>query len=1333
DFFELGGDSLKAMNVSNLIRKEMQIEIPVAEFFQRPTIEALAAYIMEKARQSEFYSIKPVEKKEYYPLSPAQKRLYFIHRMIQESTAYNMPHFITIQREMNRERLEFVCQQLIRRWESYRTSFEMINEGPVQRVHRHVEFKIEYYLDTGERRGHLLSRFFRPFDLSRAPLFRLGLIETGRDKYILMVDMHHIVSDGTSYLIWEKEMTALYTGEQLPELRLQYKDYSGWKNSEVRKAALKHQEKYWLKTFGGELPVVNLPADNPRPPLQQFEGANIDFLLNEKETRIIKAVMGESDVTLYMVLLSIYTILLSKLSGQEDIIIGTPIAGRSHADLQYIIGMFVNTLAMRNYPSGEKRFNEFLAEVKDNTLKAFENQEYQFEDLVDKLSVPRNISRNPVFDFMLNLLNQEEYRGPIPEINEQTGYGFAHREGTSKFDWNLTVIDLGERLFLNLEYSTRLFKAGTIERAVGYFRNIVSALSPDRTLKLADLDILTGEQKQEILHLARGVEETYDGDRHIHVTIQRLFEEQVERTPDNTAVVGPTRMKYRTLMAYISYRELNEKSNRLAWLLREKGIKPNTVVGLMAERSVEMIIAMLAIVKAGAAYLPIDDDYPAERKNYMLKDSGVRVLLTLTNQNRKTGRKPAYIPGNIEPIDLASENIFQADDSNPGRINRGADLLYVIYTSGSTGKPKGVMLEHRNLVNLVKYQFDYTNIDFSKVLQFTTISFDVSFQEIFSTLTAGGTLVLIDKETRNDIPLLFKTIEKNDIKTLFLPASYLKFVLSEEDYIDLMPEKVNHIVTAGEQAVITDELRRYLRLNRVYFHNHYGPTESHVVTTLTLGPDEEMPHLPSIGRPVSNTAIYIMNKGMHLVPTGVPGELVIGGMQVGRGYLNRPEITAEKFCLRRPGALFEKTAPGPRKNFLLEGTRGLAPLSLKAPGKNSMQPCNHASMPSPHLPISPIPQFPIYRTGDLARWLAEGNIEFLGRIDHQVKIRGFRVELGEIESRLLNHPDIKEAVVSARRDERENIYLCAYIVSDKELIVSDLREYLANGLPGYMIPQYFMQLERIPLNPNGKIDRKVLPEPVIKPGESYAAPQNEIEDKLAAIWQEVLGLDREIGIDDNFFELGGHSLKATILIAKILKILNIRVPLAEIFQTPDIRGIARYIMETGTTAAKPVRYHRLGPYEEKDYYPLSSAQKRLYVLDRLVLSNTVYNLPMVVVLEGKPDRQRVEEAFHKLIQRHESFRTSFVMANGEPYQKIRHEVEFEIEYHIAKRKAQSTERNEERHAPCAVRCASTIKNFIRPFDLSQAPLLRVGLVELQYTPTALRSHPRRGTYNSQEG
>ncbi len=1196
-------DAPKGVLTPELITRLKENKQEIIQFLQQDT-----------PAQVQYVAIEPAEKRDYYILAPAQKRLYFIYRMDKESTAYNMPMSIPMPPDFDlqhhRQEFENAVQQLICRHESLRTSFIEIAGEPTQRVHEWeaLSFQIDYF--TLATAPHSTSPFFRAFDLSHAPLIRVGVITLPGNQFYFLVNLHHIITDGTSVALLFNDFKALYQGSVLPPLRLQYRDYAQWQHQWRGTPAFLQQQTYWLEHFSGDIPVLNLPTDFPRPIVRNDDGNHIHFQLKQTTTDSLNRYALSQGATPYMILLAVGYIWLSKLSGEEDIVIGSPTAGRPHHEWRDIIGMFVNTLALRHYPVPAKTFADFLKEVKELTLAAFQNQDYPLEDLVERCVKERDTSRNPLFDVMLVFQNMEPPRLHIP--------GLALSESdlenkTAKFDLNLEAMEEQGQLVFSLEYRTTLFTEQTARRLGHYYINIIQTILENPESRLADIAIITAPEKQRILELANGICDPIPDE-----TLHHLFEQLAETHATQIALVLGD--------SALTYGQLHQQANQLAYVLRSHGIGPDCIVGLMLERSFQIVIAMLAVLKAGAAYLPIDPHYPEQRKQFMIADSGAKILLTQQFIQENTPTTSITTP--ITPI-------------------TSTHLAYVIYTSGSTGKPKGVMLEHRNLVNLILFQHHHTRIDFSKVLQFTTISFDVSFQEIFSTLLAAGVLVLIDEETRNTISHLFRVITNNAVKTLFLPVSFLNVIFNDPDYIASFPPGVTHIITAGEQLVVSPSLGNYLKDHHIHLHNHYGPAETHVVTTLTLDPSAPMPQFPAIGKPIMNTRIYILDHEKHVQPIGVTGELYAAGHPVGRGYLGHPTETDAKFS----ADLF-------------------------------------------------YPQDRMYRTGDLARRLENGNIEFLGRVDQQVKIRGIRVEPGEIETQLKGIPFIKEAVVVVKISQHGEKTLCAYIVShsDPEADLTQLPQLLAIHLPPHMIPTYFIPLQSIPLTPSRKVDFKALPEPEISTSSHYTAPRTPLEQTLVKIWAEILGISAAtIGIDHNFFHLGGHSLKAIVLISKIHQALEVKISLVEIFKRPFIRALAEYITSLGKD-----RYHPLDVAEQKEYYPLSAAQKRLYILHRLEPESTVYNMPAVFELHGPVDNQRMAATFNALLQRHHSLRTSFFMIGDLPVQRI-HPVE-ELSFHI-----EQVDLNQ--HNVNSMPIAETIKKFIRPFQLAIAPLFRVATVK----------------------
>ncbi|MCE5172229.1 amino acid adenylation domain-containing protein [Paenibacillus profundus] len=1084
NFFDLGGHSLRATTLASKVFKEMHINLPLRDVFRYPTIEELAELIAGMKKQE--YAVIPLaEERDVYPLSSAQKRLYIVSQLEGAELSYNMPGVITLEGPLDRTRFDGAFQQLIARHEALRTGFEMVNGEPIQRIHRDARLTVEYVQADEEEAEKLVQRFVRSFDLKLRPLLRVGLIEIERERHILMFDMHHIISDGVTMGILVDEFARLYAGEDLPPLRIQYKDYAVWQQSEDRSGELRRQEAYWLERLQGELPVLELPTDYVRPAVQKFDGDVASFTIDPHLSEQLRRLASDTGSTLYMVLLAAYTTLLHKYTGQEDIIVGTPIAGRSHGDLEPLIGMFVNTLAVRNYPASEKAFLSYLAEVKETTLGAFEHQDYPFEDLVEKVRVSRDLSRNPLFDTMFSLENAEQ--GGI-EIEGLQLKSYPNEHMTAKFDLTFHAEEGEEGILCGLVYATALYKRDTVERMMLHFKQLLAAIAHDPRAQLSTLNMMTAQEREEIIGVFNDTGMKYPREK----TIQHLFEEQVERTPDAAAIVyGDERM---------TYRELNGRANRLARTLRTKGVQADRLVGLMAERSLEMIVGILAILKAGGAYVPIDPEYPEERVRYMLEDSGTQIILT---QHELKSR----IPVQASFVLLDDEHSYSADDSNLEQNNGPADLAYVIYTSGTTGKPKGNLATHRNIVRVVQ---GTSYIDFSErdnVLQLSNYAFDGSTFDMYGALLNGAKLVLIPQETLLEVGKLAGLIERERISVMFITTAYFNIL------IDMKADCLRHIRTilfGGERVSISHVRKALYQLGPGKIKHVYGPTESTVFATChDVNEVAEDAVTVPIGRPISNTTIYIVNAQNDLQPIGVAGELCIAGDGLARGYLNRPELTAAKF-VDNPFA--------PRERM--------------------------------------------YRTGDLARWLPDGTIEYVGRIDDQVKIRGYRIELGEVETHLLRVEPIQEATVIARESDSGEKRLCAYYVAERPLPANELRGILAQDLPGYMIPLHFVQLDRMPLTPNGKVDRKALPAPEdhLMTGTEYVAPRTTQEAQLAQIWQEVLGIEK-IGVQDNFFELGGHSISLMQLIHRIYIELGAEIALHSVFQRPTVEAMAYEIVK----------------------------------------------------------------------------------------------------------------------------------------------------------------------------
>ncbi|HLP58532.1 MAG TPA: amino acid adenylation domain-containing protein, partial [Candidatus Deferrimicrobium sp.] len=1073
-----------------------------------------------------FAAIEPVEKKEYYRVSSAQKRIYILQQLDVKTTGYNMSRVMELEGQVDIKHLEQAVQKLVERHEAFRTSFHMIDDEVVQIIHNHLEFEIEKMIALPG--GGTLTEFLRPFDLTCAPLLRAGLAELTENRHLFMVDMHHIVSDGVSIEIMINDFVSFYNDAQLPVMRVQYKDYAEWQQAEKPGGTLLEQKAYWQAQFEGELPVLELPTDYKRPAVQSFAGNSLNFEIGGESIGTLKALALEGGATLYMTLVALYSIFLTKISGQEDIAIGTPMAGRRHADLEKIIGMFVNTLALRSYPGGEKKFSEFLDEIKKMTLKAFENQDFQYEDLVEEIGATRDAGRNPLFDVLFVLQNAGRGIIEIPGLKIKTN---EQENLTSKFDLSLVAAEVEDKLSFTFEYSTRLFKQVTIERFKVYFKNVISAVINNKKQKIADIEIITEEEKKQLLFDFNDTGITYPIDK----TIPQLFTGQVERTPDSIALVGADLRVCPTVFSHgrtrtdtdnnmsITYRQLNEQSGILAGLLIEKGVQRDSIAGIMVERSLEMIVGILGILKAGAAYLPIDPDFPRERIDYMLKDSGARILIKSEIRNPKFETNPDDQIINNEnknfgiPFVLNFENLNFNSLIGCPRRGLSSNLAYIIYTSGSTGKPKGVLVEHRNVVRLVINPNFIEAKEGQHLLLTGAFTFDIVTFEIWWPLLNGLSLYLPDESTVIGPLEMGKMVSIHRIDILHLVPQLFKQLFSHNAKIFA---GLSYFLIGGDPVSPQDirELRNnYKKLKILHM---YGPTENTTFSTYRevdkVGENEES---LSIGVPVNNSTVYILGRHDELLPIGVVGQICTGGAGVARGYLNNPELTNDKFRFFW-------------SNF-------------------------HHSSFIIHHPIH-------YRTGDLGRWLPDSTtrgaykLEFLGRVDQQVKIRGFRIELGEIESRLSRYPGITGCVVTAGERKSREKYICAYFTAGEKLEITGIRQYLGRQLPIYMIPAYFMQLDKFPLNLHGKLAKERLPVPEAKKANNFVAPQSNLEKIIAALWKETLELDN-ICIDDNFFELGGNSLNIVTVNLRLREQLAADISVMTMFRYPTIRTLATYL------------------------------------------------------------------------------------------------------------------------------------------------------------------------------
>jgi tyrocidine synthetase-3 len=971
------------------------------------------------------------------------------------------------------------------------------------------------------------------------------------------------------------------------------------------------EKQYWLNKLSGELQKTTFPYDLNKPGKIKPRFNTVKFSFTGDLFSRLMRLSNDSDVRLNMVLTAGLVVLLDKYTGSKDIIVGAPIYK------QDIEADFINTvLALRSQLDDNMVFKNLLLQVRETVFEAVENQNYPLELLLNELNLAFSEDEFAWLDIavLLENIHDKKYLQHV------------------KTNMTFTFLRTGESVDGELEYHSLLYEKQTVERIITHFTRLLQKVVFNLDLKLSEIDILSQEEKKQLLYDFNQTAAWYPKERTIH----ELFEESVDKTPNSTAIVDEDQG--------ITYKELNERANQLARIIRGKGIKPDTLAAIMVDRAVEMIVGILAILKAGGAYLPIDTDSVDNRIKFVLEDSGVKLLLTKTDFEIKA-------KFNQESIILDDNEIYHGNKTNLEKMSNPGNLAYMIYTSGTTGKPKGVLLEHRGLVNYICWAAKmYVKGERVNFPLYTSISFDLTITSLFTPLITGNSVLIYGGDDKQ--LLIEKIIEEDKVGVVKLTPSHLKLIRGKK----INRTNIKRFIVGGEEldVQLARDITRTFN-GSIEIFNEYGPTET-VVGSMIYKFDIEKDNRTSvpIGVPVDNTRVYLLDRNQAPVPIGAIGEIYISGDGAARGYFRDKALTSKKF-------IANPFVPGER----------------------------------------------MYRTGDLGLFLEDMNIEFLGRKDQQVKVRGFRVELAEIEIQLLNHNKIAEALVTAKEDKNGDKYLCAYIVSDDEIPGPELREYLSGYLPDYMIPSYFMHIDKIPITPNGKVDRRELPEPEFKSGSEYTAPRNIVEKKFVEIWSDILGIEKElIGIDRHFFEMGGHSLNATIMVSRIHKEFNIKMSLVDMFRNPTIRELSGHIGQLSED-----KFSSIQSVEKKDYYLLSSAQKRLYILQQMETQSIAYNLHQMFSLEGECNKERAREAFIKLIGRHETLRTSFEIVKSEPVQRIYDKVELAIEYY-----------NLENQAPPIMDKTQVtlgqelekqvITDFVRPFDLSKSPLMRVGLIRL---------------------
>uniref|UniRef100_UPI000B0B1E83 non-ribosomal peptide synthetase n=1 Tax=Pseudomonas sp. BIOMIG1BD TaxID=1758731 RepID=UPI000B0B1E83 len=1167
-----------------------------------------------------------------WDLSYAQRRMWFLWQLDPESGAYNLPGAVRLKGELDRGALEQAFAHLIARHETLRTLFKRHADDRLEQVVADSPLPLEYQdlsaTDAAFREQAVAAEAQRqsllPFDLGQGPLLRIKLLKLADQDHVLLLTLHHIVSDGWSMNVLIDEFIRCYDaferGEapQLPALPIQYSDYALWQRRWLEAGEQARQLEYWQARLGDEHPVLELPTDHPRPAVPSYRGTRYEFAVEPALAEQLRALAKQHNVTLFMLLLGAFNVLLHRYTGQGDIRVGVPIANRNRAEVEGLIGFFVNTQVLRTELTGQTRVSELLQAVKEAALGAQAHQDLPFEQLVEAFKLERSLSHTPLFQVMYN---HQPQVADITTVNTASGLELGLVEWqsrTTQFDLTLDTYEKSGRLHAALTYADDLFDAATIARMARHWTSLLQGMLADAGQRIGELPLLDVQEQQLLVHEWNRTAVDYPSG----VCMHQLIEAQAGRTPQACALVFGEHQ--------LSYGELDARANQLARLLREHGVAADTLVGICIERSIEMVVGLLAIHKAGGAYVPLDPEYPQDRLAYMIEDSGIGLLLSQSSLL-------ASLPGEtvrIITLDQEPDWLDAYSDSPLEVLTDPLNLAYVIYTSGSTGKPKGAGNSHAALVNRLQWMQQAYGLDASDaVLQKTPFSFDVSVWEFFWPLMTGARLVVAAPGAHREPAQLIRTITQQQVTTLHFVPSMLQAFIRDNGVSACTSLK--RIVCSGEALPMDAQQQVFAKLPKAGLYNLYGPTEAAIDVTHWTCVDEGLDSVP-IGRPIANLRTHVLDAQLLPVPAGVAGELYLGGAGLARSYHRRAALTAERFV------------PCP----FHDGAR-------------------------------------LYRTGDRVRQRADGVIEYLGRLDHQVKLRGLRIELGEIEARLLEHPQVREATVLVVDGKQ----LVGYLVLQEA--AADWREALAahlgRSLPDYMVPGHLLFLERLPMSPNGKLDRAALPKPDASQAlANWIAPVTELQQQVAAIWSQVLGAER-VGLGDHFFEMGGHSLLATQMVSRVRHGLGIEVSLKTLFEHPVLADFV------GSLGAVDASAPAILPVDRAQPLALSYAQERQWFLWQLDPTSAAYHVPSALRLKGQLDLAALQRSFDTLVARHESLRTRLQQDGQRAVQVIEAQTRFELGV---------VEADESR-------LKSLVEAQIaQPFDLRQGPLLRANVLRL---------------------
>jgi amino acid adenylation domain-containing protein len=1255
NFFQLGGDSILATQILSRIREATSVEVSFPSFFATPTVADIARSI-ETAHQTipllPELPLRFVPRDSPLPLSSAQQRLWFLEQLGLSRHAYHLLEAIRLRGPLQVTALEQSLREVVRRHEVLRTTFTTVAGQPWQVIGPATYLPVLVVDLQGqaqpqqEAQLHALAQMEvqRPFDLAQGPLVRAILVRLSDEEHVLLLMMHHIVSDGWSHDVFWREVAMLYaaftTGQpaSLPALACQYADFAHWQQQWLQSERLDTQLAYWQQQLT-DVPALQLPADHPRPGIQTFRGARHFLILSQTLTQALKKLSQRYGVTLFMTLLAAFQTLLHRYTGQNDIAVGSLIANRNRVEIEGLIGFFVNTLVLRTNLSGDPGFQTLLARVREVTLDAYEHQDLPYEKLLEELRLPRDLSRNPLFQVLFVLHNTPHQGLALPGL---TMSPLEIDPGTARFDVTLEFWETPEGLRGRFEYSTDLFEAATIVRMAGHLQTLLEGIVAHPEQRLSRLPLLTADERRRLLIEWNAATVPFPDNQ----CLQHVFETHASQTPDAVALVCGD--------ASLTYRELNCRANQVAHYLQALGISPEMLVGLCIERSLAMVVGLLGILKAGAAYVPLDPTYPPERLAFMLEDSHPSVILT---QEHLVTRLPAY-GMLVVCLDVHWPIIAQYSDDNPVSGATADHVAYLLYTSGSTGRPKGVLGVHRATLNILAWLWQaYPFASHEVCCQKTSMSFTDSIQELLGPLLRGIRTVLIPNEALQDLPNFVQTLATHRVTRLILVPSLLRALLDAyRDLQDRLPSL--RLWFTGGEALSSDLWQRFQEhLPHGRLINLYGASEASANTTWydTSLTSHALTSVP-IGRPIANTQIYVLDRHLQLVPIGVPGELYVGGVSLTRGYLCCPELTAERFI--------------------------------------------------PH-PFSHEPEARLYKTGDVVRYRPDGNLEYMGRLDHQVKLRGIRIELGEVEAALAQYPAVQEAVVMVREEMPGEPRLVAYVVpvQEQELTIRELRRALARQLPVAMVPATFVILNTLPLTPSGKVDRQILPVPdSVGPAldDLYVAPRTLIEQQVTAIWCHLLSLER-VGVYDNFFALGGHSLLAMQLLWRVRDAAHVEVSLFSFFEAPTVASMAA-IIETADQTEQGPQVPAIVPVPREGMLPAAIAQEHFWLFEQALPGLPLFNIPYVVRLLGALNVAALGQSFDEMLRRHEALRTTFTRVDGQLVQVIAPPLHMDLRVRDLRTLPEMEREGKAR--------SLLQEESQRPFDLARGPLLRGCLLQL---------------------